>query len=427
MNNNKGFTLIEMLITMGLVILVIMISSSAFNTILKSSSSIISSEESNIEGVVGLEMFRHDLQQAGFGLPDSFDKPGIVYSEAKVAPASLLNDASTLPAPVPRAIVSIDSINSASDSNSESGVSYNILSGTDYVAIKATTVGRTKASKKWTYLTYSAGVGRNFTDKAPNKWPNPEDNITYKEKAIVIKRVYSAAFNPTSMLVYNNNNTGDTSIYWPSNPTVNMNDDFNPKISDTSFYLYGVDDGSLGMPFNRADYFVARPSASNKVPASCAPNTGILYKATVNHADGKLFYMPLLDCVADMQVAFGWYYEGSSSPDKITFSDANGYGSETPLTVSWLLSPSEIKSRLKLIKVYIMAQDGRKDSNYQNTNTLGPSNNTYAVVVGEPGPSPASNISITKAYTAAELATKGWQNYRWKTYRIIVKPINLTN
>ncbi len=35
-------------------------------------------------------------------------------------------------------------------------------------------------------------------------------------------------------------------------------------------------------------------------------DTGILYKGTVNHADGLLTELPLLDCVADMQVIFGW-------------------------------------------------------------------------------------------------------------------------
>ena len=96
MKNNKGFTLLEMLITMGLVILVIVITSVAFNAILKNASRLISSEKSNIEGVVGLEMFRHDLQQAGFGLPDSFTNydPTIqYYTEATVDPAKSLNGA----------------------------------------------------------------------------------------------------------------------------------------------------------------------------------------------------------------------------------------------------------------------------------------------------------------------------------------------
>ena len=215
-------------------------------------------------------------------------------------------------------------------------------------------------------------------------------------------------------------------IYWPGNPTTAMSPFtlFHPSDSNHINYIYGVDDGDLGMPFNRADYFVARPSIATRIPTACAPNSGILYRTNVNHADGKLTYMPLLDCVADMQVVFGW--EDPVGSGTITESAASG--SSTPSAVAtWFADPREISVRLKYVKVYIMAQEGRKDLNYTNTNTLGPNSSTYAVVVGEPGPLPASNVSITKAYTAADLAARGWLNYRWKTYRIIVRPKNLTN
>ena len=65
---NSGYTLIELLIVMVIFIVVIIISSSAFNTALTQTKKVSKSEESNIEGVIGLEMFRHDLEQAGFGL-----------------------------------------------------------------------------------------------------------------------------------------------------------------------------------------------------------------------------------------------------------------------------------------------------------------------------------------------------------------------
>lgn len=425
MINNKGFTLLEMIITMGLVVGVIIITGSAFNTILKNSASLTSSEESNIEGVVGLEMFRHDLQQAGFGLPDAYDNPAISYSEATVAPANLLNDNAAVP-PVPRALASIDAISGKSDSGSET-TTYNLLDGTDYLAVKATTVGRSSAAKKWTFVTYSAGPTPPFSGKAPNRWPNSEDNFKYRDRAIVVKRNFLPDGSANNIMIYNNNNTGDPAIYWPNDPTTNMNDDFNPKSGESTFYLYGVDSYSaagLGMPFNRADFFVARPSDTSKVPGFCAPNTGILYKTTVNHNGGKLFYMPLLDCVADMQVVFGW--ENPLGSGLITETSANGASTPTAIA-AWMASPTEIRNRLKYVKVYIMAQDGRKDTNYVNQDTLGPGNNTYAVVVGDPGPNPPSNISLTKAYTSAQLSQKDWQNYRWKTYRIVVRPKNLTN
>lgn len=438
MTNNKGFTLIEMLITMVLVILVIMITGAAFETILKNTGRLVASEESNIEGVVGLEMFRYDLHQAGYGIPDTFLTPAPVYPEAKYAPANLLNDGQGLATPgkVPRPIASLESLTGSTDSNSDDGTSYSVLSGTDYLAIKATTVGRNKASKKWTYLTYSAAPGGAFSLKAPNKWPNSEDNFKSKDMAIVLKRSYSTG-GTTNTLIFNNNNTGVANTYWPNDPTVNMNDDFNPGASDSIFYLYGVDPydaNGLGMPFNRTDYFVARPASASSIPATCAPDTGILYKTTVNHKDGKLTYLPLLDCVADMQVVFGWDANSDgiiteSTAYSSTVSEISVSGSATKGAIqAIMIDPIEIRRKLKYIKVYIMAQDGRKDLTFKNTDLV--LNKTYSVVVGDANTSSllsnsASNVSITKGYTAAELSAKDWLNYRWRIYRIVVKPKNL--
>jgi prepilin-type N-terminal cleavage/methylation domain-containing protein len=421
MKNDHGFTLIEMLVTMALVVVVLAITSSAFNSIVKSTSRLASSEESNIEGVVGLEMFRHDLQQIGYGLPDSYtnyDPLIMYYTEATVAPANLLNDNTTVSLDIPRAVVSFDNLSGASDSGSESGTKYNVLSRTDYIGIKATSVGRSKASQKWTYVTYSTTPG-----KTPYSWPNAEDNFKSTDRAIVISRSFSAVGGVSNTMILPA--TSPQNIYWPSNPTTVMTPFslYHPSDSNHVNYIYGVDDSVVGMPFNRADYFVARPSKTAKIPSTCAPNTGILYRTNINHADGKLTYMPLLDCVADMQVVFGW--EDPLGSGAISESAANG--AFTPTAVAtWMADPKEIRERLKYVKVYIMAQEGRKDSNYTNINTLG-TGSIYAVVVGEPGPVPASNVSLTKAYTAADLAGKGWLNYRWKTYRIVVRPKNLTN
>src|SRR5664280_1739013 len=78
-----GFTLIEMIVVMAIFIVVIIITSSAFNTVLSQTKKVSKSEESNIEGVIGLEMFRHDLAQAGFGLFTDIDATALpVYDEA---------------------------------------------------------------------------------------------------------------------------------------------------------------------------------------------------------------------------------------------------------------------------------------------------------------------------------------------------------
>ncbi|HIJ94672.1 MAG TPA: prepilin-type cleavage/methylation domain-containing protein [Desulfuromonadales bacterium] len=432
MKNNSGFTLIEILITMALVIVVLVITGSAFESILKSSGRLLASEESNIEGVIGLEMFRHDLQQAGFGLPHAF-VTAPKYGEAKTAPANLLNDgkggATGDPSGnVPRAIASLESLTGTS------GNTYNVLSGTDYLAVKASTIARNSASQKWTFLSFSAssdGKGR-----PPNKWSNSSDNFESADKVIVLNRSFTTGGQVTNTLV---NGTVDPANYWASYPagTDKMADTtFIPTKASDVYYLYGITGASeLRMPFNRADYFVARPQDITKIPSTCAPLTGILYKAGIGHGSntsgGVLDYMPLLDCVADMQIVFGWDINGNGTIDessaydtdatKITVSSSIGTTSGTIKTM--MENPEEIRYKLKYIKVYIMAQEGRKDTNFSNSDTL--VNNTLSVVVGDAGPTPASNVSVSKGYTSAQLTAKGWQNYRWKIYRIVVRPKNL--
>ncbi len=421
MKTNKGFTLLELIITMALVIVVIMITGSAFNSILTNTNKLTSSEESNIEGVVGLEMFRHDLQQAGFGLPQAFLDPAPQYAEASVAPANILNDGQgiTVAGKIPRAIASREGF-SGSDSASET-TTYNILGGTDYLAIKATSVATSQASQKWTYLNYSGNGG-----KAPNRWSNSADNFKSNppDKVIVLNRAYSPTGKVTNTLVYDSTDTTHLDIFWPNNPTVIMVNAFNPTNPNQTYYLYGVANDNtphkLSMPFNRADYFVARPSNTAKIPSTCAPNnTGILYRANINHADGKLTYMPLLDCVADMQVVFGWDINGNGVIDESGAYDStvaniplsSSSGSTQQNIKDIMESPEEIRNKLKYIKVYIMAQEGRKDTSYTNN---------AKIVVGD-------IESLTKGYDVSALSTKGWLNYRWKIYRIIVRPKNLAS
>jgi hypothetical protein len=128
--------------------------------------------------------------------------------------------------------------------------------------------------------------------------------------------------------------------------------------------------------------------------------------------------MPLLDCVADMQVVFGWDLNGNG-----VIEESSAYQSDaTKISVSGstitaagiktiMESPDEIRNKLKYVKIYIMAQEGRKDSGYTNS---------APVKVGD-------LASITKSYSVANLTTNGWLNYRWKIYRIVVKPKNLSS
>jgi prepilin-type N-terminal cleavage/methylation domain-containing protein len=404
--SQRGFTLIDLIVVMAVFVVIIMITADSFKTILTQMTKITKSEESNIEGVVGLEMFRHDIQQAGYGLPFSY-LSGITYVEAGFTPASNYNDA---PSGVPRAVVAGDNLGAVAGATGDEAT--NILAGTDYLTLKGSTLGMSDTAKKWTYMPYSSATTGKLV----------EGTSSVADRVIVLKKTYTTTSYTNQMIT-----SANPAIYWARYYSSGFADTtFNPTLKEETYYLYGIKAGDpLGMPFNRVDYFVARPTTTGKIPSFCANNTGILYKGAVIHAnaaaDAKLTYIPLLDCVADMQVIFGWDVDdgqGNEGQDGVidTYSTPLGSGGAITVTpsanqsrvTSALADPEKLRNSLKIIKVYLLGQVGRRDPNYQSPSA--------SIVLGD-----ASVDGITKTYTL----TSDMLNYHWKTYRLVVRPKNL--
>lgn len=407
-SNQKGFTLVELLVVMVVFTIIIVITAGAFKTILTQSAKLLRSEESNIEGIIGLEMMRHDLQQMGYGL---FSEPmAAAYTgEATAVPASTYNEAAfTTP---PRALVTGNNLVAAADNSSEAGNTYNLLAGTDYLAIKGTTVGRSKAAHRWTYLQLdSAGA------VVPTRWASGEENFGTNEKVLVLRRRLSASNN--TLAVEREPSTGDFYFPFSASAFTSYSSNYN------KFVIYGLDDAASlpRMPYNRSDYFVARPTAAGRVPNVCAPNTGVLYKTIVNNstagAGGRLTYMPVLDCVGDMQVVLMWDLRNGAAAGQDgsvdTYSNADGTALSGPATTAEitaaLADPEVLRNSLKGVKIYILAQNGRLDPSYRS-------------------PSPIVYSTTEAALTQPagfDINARGWQNYRWKLYQMVVRPKNLT-
>jgi hypothetical protein len=188
------------------------------------------------------------------------------------------------------------------------------------------------------------------------------------------------------------------------------------------YTAYGVDDAVLRFPFNRSDYFVAVPAAASSIPPVCAPGAGILYKTTVRHADGILQYIPVLDCVLDLQVVLGWDMNNDSVIDTYSNADgsavSSGIAEGTIANVQAALTTTNnntidttpsIRNSLKMIKLYVIAQNGRRDPGYTSTSPM---------VIGDTG-----EASLTRPGGLTLAANQ--LNYRWKQYRIVVRPKNL--
>jgi hypothetical protein len=164
---------------------------------------------------------------------------------------------------------------------------------------------------------------------------------------------------------------------------------------------------------------ILRPAAG--LPSSCADHTGFLYKAALNHSDGLFTEIPILGCVADMQVVLGWDMDEDGVVD--TYSDADGatVSGGSAADVQNLINNANLtadnaatfRKRLKIVKVYFLVQDGKIDPNYTNA---------IPIVVGNQA---LGEASLTKNWTVAAINANNWTNYRWKVYRIVVSPKNL--
>ncbi len=367
LTDQKGFSLIEMLIVVTLLAIVVVMTSDTFTIVIRQSGQQTKIVESQIEGIIGLEMLRTDIEQAGYGLPWAFLNP-VAYSEATTAPGTNYNDSSSN---VPRAILTGDNIG---------------LNGSDYLVLKSTSIGLSNTAQKWTYIIYN---------QFPKLWSS--NALTAGERVIVIKPKLDVTGQPRLVVLTDGTffcQMADETVGSETKPTVPSG--FRPTQPGEKYIIYGVDaDTALRMPFNRADYYIRRPGTG--MPSHCAAGTGILYKGIVNQSNGELTELPLIDCAVDMQVIIGL--------------DTNGDGVvDSRVTNVGGLTAQQIRDQIKEVRVYILAQEGERDSSYKHE--------TQVMVLGEFG--------LVKNLDLGSTIGADWNRYRWKQYALAVKPKSLS-
>jgi prepilin-type N-terminal cleavage/methylation domain-containing protein len=367
LRDRRGFSLIEMLIVVTLLAIVVIMTSDTFTIVIKQSGQQTRIVESQIEGIIGLEMLRTDIERAGYGLPWAF-LDVINYSEATISPATNYNDSSSN---APRAILMGDNTG---------------LNGSDYLVIKSVSVATNDTCQKWTYIIYN---------QAPKAWSS--NALSAGERVTVIKPKLDITGEPKLVVLSDGtffcqmedetDGAGNTYATVPAG--------FRPTQPGEKYIIYGIDsDTALRMPFNRADYYVKRPGAG--MPSHCAPGTGILYKGVINQGDGALTELPLIDCVADMQIIIGL----DTNSDGVVDSRVTTVGG---------LTAQQIREQIKEVRVYILAQEGERDTSYKHE--------MQVMVLGEFG--------LVKNLDLGSTIGTAWNRYRWKQYALVVKPKNL--
>ncbi len=363
----EGFTLVELMITMVIFVLTIAAATGIFVPLLTQFKQQSKIAESNIEGIIGLEILRKDIEQAGFGIPWVVPT-AVSYSEATEEAASPYNDATS---GAPRAILSGDGDGT---------------NGSDYLVIKATTVATNDAATKWTYVIHTEDG-----NDVIQTWGSTAEDLTDQDRIIVIIPSRGEA----NRMILVNDSTGN---FYTTFSSSDFPSAFAPATDNDRFLVYGVDTVDLRMPFNRADYYIS----TTNVPPRCAIGTGVLMKGLINHETGNRNpEIPLLDCVADMQIIFLSDTDDTEGIDDES-SDISGR------------TANQIRQQLKEVRVYILAHEGQKDATFRY-----PNNSIY---VGADETIPQS-LNLGRNFDLTTITD--YQNYRWKIYRIVVKPDNL--
>ena len=376
--HEEGYTLAELVVVILIFSVVMTLISISFNRIVAGSGQISRSVESDIGGLIGLELLRSDLESAGFGLPWTLS--GVTYQETTKGemvsgyPGTSALSFNDDPPEAPKAY------------KSGNDVGFN---GSDYLVLKGTPLAMSGTSRSWSYMNYTA----NGVVVKPSKSEVeliPGDH----ERTIVLKSSVRSGSAQRELVAVGS--TTFTLVF-----DEQLRPEFLPKRSEDQYLVYGVapkaensPNNTLVYPYNRADYYISRDDDTSQ---SCAGHTGVLYKATMNHQPQHPTYtpIPILDCVADLQVVF--MMETSSDGILVPENDISGYNAE------------DLRALLKEVRVYVMAQQGKRDPDYSY-----PAGDPQRVlVVGD------------RVWSKSDFVANGWLNYHWKVYTIVVQPKNL--
>lgn len=358
----EGVTLIELIIVMAVILFVMMAATRLLSAMLTQFKQQTKIAETNIEGVVGLQVLRRDLFSAGFGLPVPMDETDttmtISYDEAATGTDQYsFNDAGNK---YPRAVIGTQP-------------SFGTINGSDYLVVKSSAVAEHRVAGKSHYI---GGSGVPSVVEPAGS----DENLRDEDLVVVMQP------NLKRRAALKTDSTNSSNWY----TTFDDVDNFKPTDTKRLYVIYGIDPGtSLRAPFNRADYYISGAAGR---PERCAAGTGVLVKAVMQQSDGSFgVIFPLMDCVADMQVVFG---RDTDDED----------GVDTWVNSTDGLDAFAIKQEVGEAQVYILAQEGQKDPNYVHPSST--------IHVGPPGFGRDFDLS----------AITDWEQYRWRVYAVSVAP-----
>jgi prepilin-type N-terminal cleavage/methylation domain-containing protein len=314
MLSNKGFTLIEIFVSMAIFAIIVTAVYEAFISQMKHSAREYKIAESEMELGIAKNIIGRDLAMAGFGLADDysavsgFNIPRPVRFRA--APYTL------------------------------------ILTGTALGL-------RSRAAQGWTYMS-SVDVGNvpsfhTWNDAREDVRTDPGGIVNRNDAVIIMEPSTKKLLAQGAEWLFRYNGSTNANL-----TTLSGNADYtNSTIGTLVYGLHRADETPATQPYYAVSYYL--DDGSNN-PSVCAPNTFSLMRAESDTTDYTAGTPAggnrILACVRDFQVAPCLDTDGDGAVDNWDPTAANGYDVQT------------LKKALKQIKMYILVQAGNRDNGY---------------------------------------------------------------
>lgn len=396
LKKQEGFTLVELMITMIIFLLAITAASQMLVGIVTQFKQQSKIAETHTEGIIGLELLRADIEQAGFGLPWNMNT--VTYLEA-------VDDATT---------PWNDTTNANDASNPPRGIVVDPgvgLNNSDVLVVKATNVATNTAANKWTYISNTAA------GNVVQTWGSAQDNLLDTDRVSVMSP-YSSGQQRVLASAGGNYPKAAELTYAVARTDVNYLPVPNSFESTLVYGIAPISGFKVRMPFNRADYYIRTPGT---MPARCAPNTGVLYKGVIINNDdattgGRHTELPLLDCVLDMRVVVIADTGTVTAPNPVNWTGA-GWPTSSPTSAT---AAPTVRNQTREVRVYIVAQEGQMDPSYTFRNPI-------PVASRQAGCLDDNQLCIidSNAGLLRNPAMVPDPNYRWKIYTLVSTPYNL--
>jgi hypothetical protein len=280
----------------------------------------------------------------------------------------------------------------------------------DTLLLRGTAVGRgTRAAQGWTYVSKSSPAPTFFT------WDDARENLEAGNTVIImdptIKKLKSV--DVEWVFLY----TGpDTS------PTTLGGSPFTTGLTqgDVIYGFYG--DNLAVNPVQ--PYYSVRYSLGGTSPGGCAENTQSLLRVESRTNALPVGGDPILNCVLDMEVVLGRDTDEDGVVDQWDNGAAAFTTAAATAEAALALDPSSdlmrnLNKSLKLIRMYILVQEGGREQNYTYSNP----DPAYA---GNPNRIWVGDLTLPGGAAGREVELSAEQRrYRWRVVTVTESPRNI--